>query len=352
MNYTIPPKKMLILNILDILKKYSDENHRLSAKEIGERLEKEYSQKVDRKAIKRNLMNLIDFGYELEFSESTRINKNGDEETVTSDWYLVREFTDAELRLLIDSLLFSKHIPYSHCNELTQKLERLSNTYFRAKVRHIRTIPEKRLENKALFYTIEILDEAIEKQKRVQFNYISDYGMDKKPRLRKNQDDTITKYKVNPYQMVASNGWYYLICTHKYYPETLSHYRVDRIVDIQLLDDETVTPIKEIPALKNGFDLPKHMAENIYMFSGESIWVTFRARRYLIKDILDWFGCDVRLTDENGDDENITAHVKVNEKAMLYWALQYGEHIEVLAPQKLRERVGRAAETIASKYKK
>ena len=113
MNYTVPPKKMLILNILDILKKYSDENHRLSAKEIGDRLEKEYLQKVDRKAIKRNLLNLIDFGYEIEFSESTRINKNGEEEAITSDWYLVQEFTDAELRLLIDSLLFCKHIPYN-----------------------------------------------------------------------------------------------------------------------------------------------------------------------------------------------------------------------------------------------
>ena len=53
--YTIPPKKMLILNILDILRKYSDENHRLSAKEIGDMLEAEYSQKVDRKAINATL---------------------------------------------------------------------------------------------------------------------------------------------------------------------------------------------------------------------------------------------------------------------------------------------------------
>ena len=155
MNYATPPKKMLILNILDILRKYSDENHRLSAKDIGERLEREYSQKVDRKAIKRNLMNLIDFGYEIEFSESIRINKSGEEEIITSDWYLVRDFTDAELRLLIDSLLFSKHIPYNQCKELIEKLEGLSNTYFKAKVKHIRTMPEKQLENKALFNTIE-----------------------------------------------------------------------------------------------------------------------------------------------------------------------------------------------------
>lgn len=59
MNYTIPPKKMLILNILDILKKYSDENHRMSAKDIGERLEHEHFQRIDCKTVKRNLMNLI-----------------------------------------------------------------------------------------------------------------------------------------------------------------------------------------------------------------------------------------------------------------------------------------------------
>lgn len=307
MNYATPPKKMLILNILDILRKYSDENHRLSAKDIGERLEREYSQKVDRKAIKRNLMNLIDFGYEIEFSESIRINKSGEEEIITSDWYLVRDFTDAELRLLIDSLLFSKHIPYNQCKELIEKLEGLSNTYFKAKVKHIRTMPEKLSENKALFYTIEILDDAIEKKKRVQFHYISDYGIDKKPLLHKNQDGKVTTYKVNPYQMAATNGRYYLICTHKYYPEAVSNYRIDRIVDIKLLDDEPITPVKEVPALKNGFDLPKHMAENIYMFGGESVWVKFRAKRYIVKDILDWFGYDARFTGE--DDENVIVDV-------------------------------------------
>lgn len=31
--YTIQPKKLLIINILDILRKYTDENHRLSQKE-------------------------------------------------------------------------------------------------------------------------------------------------------------------------------------------------------------------------------------------------------------------------------------------------------------------------------
>ena len=73
--YTKQPKKMIIINILDILKRYTDENHRLSQREIMDILEREYDMKVDRKAVKRNLMNLIDFGYQVEYSESIRQGK-------------------------------------------------------------------------------------------------------------------------------------------------------------------------------------------------------------------------------------------------------------------------------------
>lgn len=74
--YTKQPKKMIIINILDILRKYTDENHKLSQKEIQDMLHSEYNMKVDRKAVKRNLMNLIDFGYEIEYSETVRKVRN------------------------------------------------------------------------------------------------------------------------------------------------------------------------------------------------------------------------------------------------------------------------------------
>ena len=131
--YEPQPKKNLIMDILDILKRYTDEDHRLSQKEICSILKNEYSMKADRKAVKRNLMNLIDLGYDIEYSESIRKIKNKDgekeESYILSDFYLNRDFTDAELRLLIDGLLFSKHIPYSQCRELIEKIKNLSNIY-------------------------------------------------------------------------------------------------------------------------------------------------------------------------------------------------------------------------------
>lgn len=158
--YTIQPKKMLIINILDILKKYSDEDHRLSQKEIADILKTEYSMNVERKSIKRNLMDLIDFGYEIEYSESVRMIPNKstgklEESYVLSDFYLVRDFTNSELRLLIDSLLFSKHIPYSQRKELIGKLEGLSNQYFKSLVKHICTMTDLSVHNQQLFIPLK-----------------------------------------------------------------------------------------------------------------------------------------------------------------------------------------------------
>ena len=96
MNYTIPPKKMIIINILDILKRYTDENHKLSQKQIAEILKNEYNTTVERKTIKRNIMNLIDFGYEIEYTETVRYVKSKEgvkeESSILSDFYLKREF--------------------------------------------------------------------------------------------------------------------------------------------------------------------------------------------------------------------------------------------------------------------
>ena len=127
MNYTIPPKKMIIINILDILKRYTDENHKLSQKQIAEILKNEYNTTVERKTIKRNIMNLIDFGYEIEYTETVRYVKSKEgvkeESSILSDFYLKREFTDSELRLLIDCLLFNRYLPARQCKDMIAKIE-------------------------------------------------------------------------------------------------------------------------------------------------------------------------------------------------------------------------------------
>lgn len=322
------------MNILDILKKYTDENHRLSQKEIMDILEQEYDMKAERKAIKRNLMNLIDSGYDIEYSESIRMNKNGEEETFYTDWYLERNFSDAELRLLIDGLLFSKHIPYSQCKELIGKLEGLSNRYFKSRVEHILTLPDNVPENTQLFYTIEVLDKAITKGQQVLLHY-NEYGTDKQMHPRRRSDGAVREYVINPYQLVAVNGKYYLICNYDKYDD-VSNYRLDRITDIKMLDTP-VKPMKLVKGLENGLNLPKHMAEHIYMFTGESVPVVFKAKRYLLTELFDWFGKDMQFLEET--ENEVTVRVNVNLEAMRKWALQYAVHVKVVSPKKLVDMV-------------
>lgn len=332
--YSSLPKKTLIINILDVLKRYTDENHRLSQKEIADILSREYQMAIDRKAIKRNLMGLLDCGYPIEFSERTRVNHNGGDEIICYDWYYVRDFSNAELRLLIDSLLFSKHVPRKQCMELISKLEGLSNQFFKAHMKHVYNLPEDAPENKQIFLSIEVLDEAISKGRQVSFRY-NDLGLDFQLHSRQDKKGSPRLYVVNPYQMVATNGRYYLICNNDKY-DMVSNYRIDRITDIQLLD----TPSKPkylVHGLENGLHLPKHMAEHIYMFAGASERVAFRAPKYIIGEVIDWFGKDVEFSDETRDD--VLVHVVVNLEAMRYWALQYLPHITVTSPKELVDRL-------------
>ena len=343
MNMSNLKRKKLSFAILDILRRYTDEDHRLSQKDIIDILKTAYDMTADRKSVKRNITSLMEMGYEINFSEALRMfpNKDGvlEESYILSDFWLEREFTDGELRLLIDSLLFSKHIPYSQCKELVDKLGSLSNQYFKSRVRFISTLPETAPKNKELFYTIEILDEAIAKGKQVAFTYNS-YGTDKKLHPRRDRE-----YIVNPYQMAATNGRYYLIGNYDKY-DNLANYRLDRITGIRLLD----TPTKPKEQLEDGkmFSLPTHMAEHLYMFSGESVPVTFRMKKSILNDVIDWFGTEITFFDETEDE--VTARVTVNWHAMRHWALQYCRHVRVLAPDNLVQTVKADLQTAIERY--
>ena len=342
--YTTQPKKLLILNILDIMKRRTDADHRLSQQEIIRILKSEYAMSADRKAVKRNLLDLIEYGYPLEYKETVRKGKTG-EESIYTDWYLEHDFSDAELRLLVDSLLFSKHIPYSQCRELIGKLEGLSNDYFKSHVKHIRNLPEDQPANSELFLTIEVLDEAISRLRQVSFNY-NNYEMDVKLHPRMGSDGKPREYLINPYQMVATNGRHYLVCNYDKY-DNVVNLRLDRITGIKLLDTPA-KPMSQVRGLEKGLDLPKHMAEHIYMFSGDSILVTFRAKRYLVSDVIDWFGKEVKFTDITEDEVSVT--VRVNEEAMRLWAMQYALHVRVLEPEGLAKKVAGDLKRALEKY--
>lgn len=310
-------KKLYIIQILEILKNYSDIDHPLLQRDIIEHMRRDYNVECERKAIGRNIENLKDVGYDIEYS-------NG--------YYLVeREFEESELRFLVDSILASRYIPVGQAKDLIKKLTDQSNIYFKDKVKHISNITNMdHQETNEMFYSIDILSEAIALKKQVMF-YYRKYSLEKK--LVNTSPD---KHLVNPYQIILANGKYYLIGNVDKY-DNVTHFRIERICDIKLENTKRKDP-KKVDELKNGLDLPKHMLEHIYMFGGESVPVTLRIDNGVVGDIIDWLGTDIEIIQEE-DGLHSQVMFKANQNAMKYWAMQFGEKVVVLKPESLRIQV-------------
>ncbi len=332
--HTAPPKKMLAISILGILKRHTDEEHRLSQQDIIQLLAAEHNLHVDRKAVRRNLTDLMEYGFPIEHGQYSRCGADGEVETLATDWYIAHDFSDAELRMLIDSLLFSRMVTESQRTALIEKLQKLTSRHFRNHISHIRMMPHQSNGNRQLFYTIEVLDEAISRRQQVSFLY-NDFGIDKKLHPRTESNGSAKRYLINPYQMAAVNGRYYLICNYDKY-DNVANYRLDRITEIELLSTPA-KPMALVRGLEQGLNLSRHMAEHIYMFSGERGTVTFRAERYILNDLIDWFGEEIRFLEETED--ALIAQVQVSLEAMRLWAMQYAVHVRILSPESLVEEV-------------
>ena len=321
-------KKMLNMLILDILEQYSDEDHHLTQQDIIRHLRAQYGMECDRRSVKNNIDALKELGYDIETN-----NKGA--------FLAGRKFDNAELRLMIDSVLFSKGISQKRAKDLIGKLKELGGRHFSAKVKHVCNLPElQHTDNKHTMYSLDALNDAIDKRRKVSFVYNS-YGTDFQLHPRRKEP-----YIVNPYQIVANNGRYYLIANYDKY-DNIAHFRIDRMTSVCMLDEKR-KPVSQVTDFKNGFSLPRHMAEHIYMFSGKSVNVRMKAKKHLMNELVDWFGKDFKIRKEYEDEMLID--VKCNATAMYFWALQYGPYVEVLEPAELREEIKRSIAAMNEKY--
>ena len=325
--YATGNKKMLNMLILEILRKYSDEKHPLTQQQIIKLLKQNYGMECDRRSVKNNVEHLAELGYEISMDKG---------------YYLMaREFDDAELRILIDSVLFSKSISTRQAQGIIDKLKKFASDFFIAKVSHIKNLPSlNRTINKQAMYALDTINDAISERKKISFLY-NEVGTDFKLHPRKKEPSVF-----NPYEIVANNGRFYLIGNYEKY-DNIAHLRIDRMTEVEMLD-ERVKPLKHIPGYERGFDLPKHMAEHIYMFRGPSETITIRTTEDKMTDLVDWFGTDFSVTKGKGNE--ITVRLKCNIHAMEYWALQYGPSVEVLKPESLRKQICEDIRGMADKY--
>ncbi len=321
------PKKLALIRIWQILKENSDYDHPMTQEEIASRLEKEYGIVIERKAISRNISLLKEAGVEI---ESRR-----------AGCYLeAREFEDAELHMLIDGILSSKHITAKHSKDLIERLCGMSNKYFRSSVKHIHSVNDwSKTDNQALFYNIEVIDSAIEAGRQLHYDY-NKYGLDKKLHRSSHQ-------YVSPYLMILHNQRYYLMAYSDYWGNMVFH-RLDRITNITITD-RPATPLKSVPGYEKGINYKELSSSMPYMYTDPPEWIEFLADVSIIDQIIDWFGNDVKLN-RTDDPQKVKCILKASPNAMEHWALQYISHVEITSPESMRERIRKALDGGLEKY--
>ena len=324
----VEPKKMAILRIWQILRKHSDYDHPLTQEDIIRYLDEEYGIEMERKAIGKNIADLRDAGIEIGSC------RNG-------SYIDSREFEDSELRLLIDGVLQSKYITAKYSKDLIEKLCGLSNKYFRSHVKNVYSVNEwDKTDNQALFYNIEIVDEAIASGKRVKYDY-NKYGID-------GQLHRSSFQRVSPYQLILHNQRYYLM-GYSDFMKSMTFQRLDHISNMQISDKPAI-PITDISGYENGVDFKKIATSMPYMYADEPERIEFIADSKIVDQIIDWFGKDIRMTELADDKNKIKVEIVASPRAMEYWALQYLNHVEVTKPESLRTKIKEAIISALNKY--
>lgn len=344
--------------ILDYLATNTDSNHRVSINEITNYLKRTFPS-ITLKTVRNNLNMLEEIGFDICYDDSIKrhveiTNKYGKTEKVLQplkkDYYFNHNFSQNELHLIMESLLFSRQISQLESEELLDKLYNLQSRHFNPRLNKIARLTDDNPYDFSITGTLDIIDEAIEKGRKIRFNY-GRYGVDKKFHLNYNDDKkTLKEYIVSPYRVAANNSKYYLICKRDENDE-LQHFRLDRMKNIEI-SEEAVYPLNKIKGYKLGINMNKYMHEHIYMFPGKSVTATFKVKNNptIISEMLDFMGKDIKFK-KIGDDE-FTATITANETALITWAIQYCGYVTLLEPSLLRGEVKKRLKNAIEEYQK
>ena len=319
-------KKQSNMLLLDILKKYSDENHILSAKELQRLLEARYGIVLERRTIYSNLEILRQAGYKI-----SDVKDNG------KGYFLEeRQFDKGEVLLLCNAIHASHFISQKQSKKLIDTLLETQSKYDAKEFTDKVYMPNpQKTSNRELMYNVEAVSEAIRENKTLKFTYLR-YGKDRKMEPRRAEP-----YIVEPRYIVYADSRAYMISTSPRH-EGFTHYRLDRMSDAMVTEERSRT-------LPRSADAYEYARNKLFMYSGEMETVSFRCHERIMDQMIDIFGPEVSTISDGS--EYFILNVKTSHTGALYLAQQFMEYIELLEPRSLREEFKEHLKDAAIKYK-
>lgn len=305
------------LLIEKILMERTDDEHKLSAEEIGRILEEEYEGfTAERKAIYRYIDALKDADIDV---------------CRDSSGYFIasRLFELPELKLLVDAVQSSKFITEKKSSELIKKIGTLASTHQAKSLRRqVYAFGRIKSMNESIYRIIDRIHAALLENRQITFLYF-DWN-EKKEKVYRHSGE---EYRAEPLLLCWDDEKYYLIA-RDLRGGKVKHYRVDKMERIIVTDD-----IARSPKL-TADEIAGYNDRHFGMFGGEDVKVVLRCKNELAGVVIDRFGKDVPF--RPSDDGYFTVTVKVAESVHFYtWILNFGGGVTISSPEGVKERFKR-----------
>lgn len=323
-----PNQKLKILYVMKMLYENTDDEHAMTMSQIIEELLK-LDIKAERKSIYDDIEMLKNFGVYIETNK-----------TKTTGYYVAgRTFQIPELKLLVDAVQCSKFITQKKSQELIKKLERLTSIHESRKLERLVYVTERvKNFNENIYYNIDKLHNAISENNKVTFKYF-DYTITKERKYRKDGG----AYTESPYALLWDDENYYLVTFSEKYQDYV-HYRVDRMTDINILNDKRT----RLPDNIN-FNAANYSKKFFNMYSGEEKFLELQFDNSLINVVIDRFGKDVDIRKK--DDYSFIIRVNVSVSSTFYaWIFQFGNMVKILSPEDVKDSFKNSLKEIIKGY--
>ena len=234
--------------VAKLLYEQTDEDHYLTIAQIMEQLERDYGISTSRGTVGDDIKALQELGVEIEVEPSTQ----------KRFYFIGRRFDLPELKTLIDAIESARFIPKEKSAILVEKLGSLTSRYNTEKlVRNVDVENRIKSDNEKIYYIMEALNDAINAQKKVTFQYFT-YNVKKEQKLK--HDGCV--YILSPYKLIWNGDYYYVVGFSEKHGG-IGSFRLDRIVrQPQILDEDSVQPPED-------FDLNVYLNSMFRMYNGE-----------------------------------------------------------------------------------
>ena len=311
-------QKLKLLYLAKIMREQTDDEHALTMPEIIEELSR-YGIKAERKSIYDDIEALNDYGIEIikeQCGSKTHYHCGS------------REFERTELHIIIDAIASSKFITAKKSKQLIRKLEDTMSLYDKKLLeRNVYVSGRVKNMNESIFYTVDVIQNAIANNHRIQFQYFS-WNMDKEMELRRDG----AYYDVSPWALVWNDENYYMV-GYDGEEKKLKHYRVDKMLKACETDEKRQG--------RSEFQLQnkeKYTEKHFRMFSGKEETVTLLCKKEMANVILDHFGRDVYI--QKLDEEHFRARVDVAVSNQFFgWVFALGGNVAIESPQSVKKQM-------------